>query len=229
MVRQKWFSGLSAGLLCLGAALSVIGVEDACSSGVWPQWRGSQRNGVVTGAAWPENLDSAGLQLMWRQEIGEGYPGPIVSTNRVFTVETRAKKQEVVRAFDRISGRQLWETSWEGAMKVPFFSAKNGSWVRSTPAYDGESLYVAGMCDVLVCIDTADGQIRWKSDFAERNGTPVPSFGFVCSPLVVEGFKLLDRRKIADQDTWGHIAVAGDQLFIRELKAISAYRWHGKE
>ena len=32
-------------------------------------------------------------------------------------------------------------------------------------------------------------------------------------------------RQISKQETWGHLAVTGDQVFIRELKAIAAYRW----
>jgi hypothetical protein len=38
-------------------------------------------------------------------------------------------------------------------------------------------------------------------------------------------FELIGRRKVARQETWAHIAVAGDQLFVRELKAISCRRW----
>jgi outer membrane protein assembly factor BamB len=101
---------------------------------LWPQWRGPDRNSLVTADPWPEKLDSTRLKTTWHKEIGHGYAGPIVSKDRVFSVETLNKKQEIVRAFDRASGEQIWERAWEGAMKVPFFAAKNGSWVRSTPA-----------------------------------------------------------------------------------------------
>ena len=40
-----------------------------------------------------------------------------------------------------------------------------------------------------------------------------------------EKFDLMDSRKISDQETWGHLAVCGDQVFVRELRGISAYRW----
>ena len=169
----------------LGTSGLALGIpSESMNSSVWSQWRGPHRNGTVDGTPWPNKLDAAYLQPMWRQEIGHGYSGPIVSEERVFTVETRDKKHEIVRAFDRASGEQFWETSWDGAMKVPFFAARNGSWVRSTPAYDGEYLYVAGMRDVLVCIEAADGTVKWRVNFAERFDTPLPSFGFVCSPLV---------------------------------------------
>lgn len=158
----------------------------AADPGTWPQWRGPLRTGVIEAAPWPATLAEPILQLQWRQEIGHGYPGPIVSEQRVFTVETLGKKKEIARAFDRVTGEQLWETAWDGAMKVPFFAARNGSWVRSTPAYDGEHLYVAGMRDVLVCLRAEDGTVRWRVDFMEAFGTPLPDFGFVCSPLVID-------------------------------------------
>ena len=75
-----------------------------------------------------------------------------------------------------------------GAMSVPFMAKRNGDWIRSTPAYDGESLYVAGMRDVLVCLDAKTGKQRWRVDFVEQFKTPLPDFGFVCSPLVVGDF-----------------------------------------
>ena len=40
-----------------------------------------------------------------------------------------------------------------------------------------------------------------------------------------EKFDLLDSRKISDEETWGHLAVCGDQVFVRELNGISSYRW----
>ncbi len=69
-------------------------------------------------------------------------------------------------------------------MSVPFFAASNGSWIRSTPAFDGESLYVAGMRDVLACLDAKTGKQRWRIDFVDQLISPMPAFGGVCSPLV---------------------------------------------
>ena len=172
----------------------------------WPQWRGPSRDGMRHGQEWPNGLDAERLELRWSVELDKGYSSPIVTTDRVFTVETLEERDEVVRAFDRETGEELWTQGWEGAMKVPFFAAKNGSWVRSTPAYDedekGARLYVAGMRDVLACLDADKGEVLWVVDFVDREGTPVPSFGFVCSPLVVGdhvyvqaggGFQKLDK------------------------------------
>ena len=67
----------------------------------WPQWRGPTRNGQVSGATWPDKLDTNHLQQTWSIELGPSYSGPIVGPDRVFTTETKDKKVEVVTAFDR--------------------------------------------------------------------------------------------------------------------------------
>lgn len=151
------------------------------SSANWPQWRGPSRDGQVHGSRWPDRL---ALEPQWRVPLAPSYSGPIVDGQVVFTTQTENEKLEVVVALDRQTGAQRWRTTWSGAMSVPRFAAANGSWIRSTPACDGESLYVAGIRDVLVCLDARTGAERWRFDFMEKLQTPLPAFGFVSSPLV---------------------------------------------
>ncbi len=168
--------------LLVGGAMTASPV--AAIDSLWPQWRGPNRDGQFTGPTWPEKLDTNHLQRTWRVNLGPSYSGPIVSGDRVFTTESKDKKFEVVTAFDRKTGKQLWRAEWEGAMTVPFFAKANGDWIRATPACDGESLFVAGMRDVLVCLDAQSGKERWRFDFVKKLEAPPPDFGFVCSPLV---------------------------------------------
>ena len=161
---------------------------DTALNSSWPQWRGPNRDGHFTGPVWPEKLNTNHLQRIWRVALGPSYSGPIVAGDRVFTTESKDKKFEVVTAFDRQTGKQLWRTQWEGAMTVPFFAKSNGDWIRATPACDGESLFVAGMRDLLVCLDAQTGQERWRFDFVKKLEAPAPDFGFVCSPLVEGDF-----------------------------------------
>jgi outer membrane protein assembly factor BamB len=154
------------------------------SESAWPQWRGPDRDGRISGPAWPEKLGTNQLRQVWRVELSPSYSGPIVAGDRVFTTETKDKKSELVTALDRRTGQELWRVEWAGALTVPFFAKSNGDWIRSTPAVDGDRLYVAGMRDVLVCLDTATGAEKWRKDFPKELGTPLPDFGFVCSPLV---------------------------------------------
>ncbi|MDA8016226.1 MAG: PQQ-like beta-propeller repeat protein [Thermoanaerobaculia bacterium] len=148
----------------------------------WPQWRGPQRDGNAAGPTWADSL--RGLQLLWRVDLGPGYSGPIVTEQQVFVAETVGGKTESVRALNRQTGEQQWRVSWPGEGKVPFFARANGDWIRATPAWDGENLYVGGMNEVLVKLDGATGRELWRVDFPRRFGTKVPDFGFASSPLV---------------------------------------------
>ena len=169
----------------LAVALLFVSTASAADPAVWPQWRGPTRDGVVTGPAWPAKLEGDTLKQVWRVEkLGPSYSGPVVAADRVFTTQTVDKKTEVVTAHDRKTGKELWKTSWEGSITVPFFAAKNGSWIRSTPAYDGKTLFVAGIKDLLVAVDGETGKEVWRLDFVKEFGSPAPDFGFVCSPLV---------------------------------------------
>ena len=168
--------------------LLLVGLSPAQQNQVdsmnWPQWRGPNRDGFLPkDAPWPAKISEGNLTQSWRVELGKGYPGPIVSDQLVFSIESM-ENQESVKAFDRKSGKLAWSVEWDGKMKVPFFAAKNGSWVRSTPAFDGENLFVCGMRDVLHSIHAKTGKINWKVDFVERYDTPLPAFGMVCSPLI---------------------------------------------
>ena len=154
-------------------------------STAWSQWRGPSRDGkIAADSNWPNSIDENSLQQSWQIKLGPSYSGPIVSETMVFTTETVNKSHEVVRAVDRKTGELKWETKWEGAMKVPFFARSNGDWIRSTPAFDGKFLYVGGIRDVLVCLNAESGDEVWRFDFVEQTGTGLPSFGFVCSPLI---------------------------------------------
>ena len=170
----------------------------------WGQWRGPNRDGFVAAdRRWPDGLDESRLEKRWRLDLGPSYSGPVIAGQAVIVTETRDKKTEHVRALDRVSGQELWQASWEGSLKVPFFAASNGSWIRSTPCVDGDRIYVAGMRDVLVCLEAATGREIWRLDFMQDLKSPLPSFGFVSSPLVRgdhvfvqagAGFVKLDKR-----------------------------------
>ncbi len=167
-------------LLILAQAAPLPGQEVP----VWNQWRGPERDGSVPGDNWPDSLSEEVLTRQWRVELPPSYSGPIVSGSAVFVTGTEDRRTEVVLALDRRTGKQLWKAEWAGALTVPFFAASNGSWIRATPAFDGESLYVAGIRDVLVSLNARTGEEQWRVDFVDQLKTPLPAFGFASSPLL---------------------------------------------
>ena len=162
-------------------------LASTAAAGEWTQWRGPDRDGVVP--TLPASLE--GLKKEWSVELQPSYSGPLTDGRLVFTTQTVDKSDEVVTAHDIATGEEVWRASWPGSMSVPFFAAANGSWIRATPALADGRLYVAGMKDVLVCLDAATGKELWRKDFVEDMGTSVPPFGNVCSPLVRGGLVIV--------------------------------------
>lgn len=176
-----------AAMALLAAVLSITGADAVAVPTAWTQWRGPTRDARLPDSVpWPDKLDEQLLKLKWRVDLGPGYPGPVVNADKVFTAETVGARDEVARAFDRATGKPIWQTSWPGAMSVPFFAKRNGDWIRSTPVLDGDSIYFAGMRDVLVKLDARTGREYWRVDLMERFKSPLPAFGFVCSPIIDE-------------------------------------------
>jgi len=172
-------------LLGFGVLTSSAAAEDPPGSS-WLQWRGPTRDGFVAGAAWPDGLSGDRLEQVWQvEDLGPSYSGPLLTEELVIITETRDAATEHVLAYDRATGEKRWEVSWDGAMTVPFFAASNGSWIRATPCLDEGRLYIAGMRDLLVCLDAATGEELWKVDFMQAFESPLPAFGFVSSPLVI--------------------------------------------
>lgn len=163
------------------ALFSLLLITTAAQAG-WNQWRGPKRDGSYAGAPWPEKL--SGLREKWRVPLGASYSGPVTNGKLVFTTESRDKQFELAHAVDAATGKIVWTAQWEGYQGVPFFAAKNGDWMRSTPTVDDTALYVCGMKDVLVALDTASGKERWRVDFPKDLKAAPQSFGYVCSPLL---------------------------------------------
>ena len=171
---------LLTAILCMGTYHSAL-AED------WRQWRGPHRDGHIgEEARWPGTLDS--LKQVWHVELQPSYSGPLVIGNTIITTSSRDKSFEGVKALDRATGKEKWSVEWEAYQKVPFFAASNGDWIRATPVSDGSHVYVAGMRDVLVCLELATGKEVWRVDFVKELKADPPTFGFVCSPLLEGNF-----------------------------------------
>lgn len=155
----------------------------------WPQWRGPGRTATLPeGLHLPAKLSGeTGLQEVWKIDLSPSYSGPVIQDGILVTTETVDAKYERTIAIETATGKELWQHQWEGAMSVPFFAKKNGDWIRATPAIADGRVYVAGMRDVLVCMDLKTGNEIWKCDFTERFKSEVPAFGFASSPLVDQG------------------------------------------
>jgi len=170
-----------------GCVLSVLLVGCAVRgwAGDWTQWRGSNRDLIVTGeklmAAWP----AGGPQRLWQVELpGDGYSEPILAAGTLYITGNEGDKKNRAGHFyalDPKTGGIRWQTEYAPEWSASFECA------RTTPTFSDGRLYLVGGLGHVVCLDAKSGKIVWSVDalakFAGRNIT----WGLADNPLVYDG------------------------------------------
>lgn len=164
---------LAAILLLL---VAILQAED------WPQFRGVNASGVSSSKGVPPEF-SAESKVAWRVKTGEGIGSPVVMKGRVFTTAMAAEGKAAVFAIDAVSGRQLWRTEFAtGAL--PRITPPN-SHASSTPAADGERVYVHFSTIGILAFDAATGAETWR--YAMTKPAYLMDWGAASSPIVHAG------------------------------------------
>jgi outer membrane protein assembly factor BamB len=143
----------------------------------WPQWRGPTRDGLV-GAALPARWPDA-LKKRWEVPVGAGHASPVVSGNRVVVI-AREGDQEIVRALDVTSGKELWRAAYPAPYEVNPAARSHGPGPKSTPAMAGGRVFTVGAAGVLSAFDLASGTLLWRVPAA----VALPDYGTAASPLI---------------------------------------------
>jgi outer membrane protein assembly factor BamB len=106
----------------------------------------------------------------------------------------------------------------------------------STPIVIESHAYLHLRNQRLTCLDLATGKQRWLSTRTFGRYWSMIAQGNRLLALDEKGvlyllranperFDLLDSRRISEAETWAHVAIGSEELFVRELNAIAAYRW----
>lgn len=176
-------------------------------------------------------VDPTDGSVLWRKPI-EAFRGmniltPLVIGDRVFTAAHSGKSLLLSIGNGRGDGggdrwdvREVWDQKTQGYMSSPVL-------------IDGY-IYLHLKNQRFTCLDADSGEIRWTT----------PPFGKYWSmahagdkilALDADGtlrliradpakFDLLDEVRVAE-DSWAHLAVAGEHLIVRDLAALHVFRW----
>lgn len=153
-------------------------VPDGEAQKYWPRWRGPSGQGYVNGTGYPDTW-SATTNVLWKVAVpGSGNSSPIVWRNQIVmatSYDDGARKSVI--AFDRASGRKLWETfAPDAPAETPH--QKNGH-ASGTPATDGSRIYAFLGNHGLVALDMAGKQV-WHQTLGPFDA----SHGTAGSPLI---------------------------------------------
>jgi outer membrane protein assembly factor BamB len=179
----------------------------------WARWRGPSGQGLVSGTGYVDRW-SATQNVRWKTPLpGAGNSSPIVWGDRIFLTTAYDYGQRVsVLAFDRTSGKRLWETfapDGRSARAHP----KNG-YASATPSSDGERVYVSLGSRGLLAVDL-DGRLAWHQNVGRIENY----HGAAGSALLYKGRVILYQDSEADAFIAAFDARTGRQLWHTKRNA----------
>ncbi|MGB2862438.1 MAG: PQQ-binding-like beta-propeller repeat protein [Sedimentisphaerales bacterium] len=147
----------------------------------WPQWRGPNRDGKVTGFEAPQKWV---LKEMWETKVGSGDATPALVGDKLY-VFTRQGDNEVTTCLEAASGKELWTDKY-AAQAVTGAAARHPG-PRSSPAVADGKVVTLGVGGVLSCLDAATGKVVWRKDPFPK---VVPQFFTSTSPIIIDGMAI---------------------------------------
>ncbi|MBN2270716.1 MAG: PQQ-like beta-propeller repeat protein [Sedimentisphaerales bacterium] len=146
----------------------------------WPQWRGPNRDGEVSGFAAPSKWPSA-LKQNWKVTVGSGDATPALVGDKLY-VFARQGSEEVTLCLQAADGKEIWSDKYEAQAVTGAASRHPGP--RSSPAVADGKVVTLGVGGVVSCLDAASGKVFWRKDPYPKI---VPKFFTSCSPVIVGG------------------------------------------
>lgn len=151
----------------------------------WKQFRGAERNGVLTGIELPDALPESGPELLWTMEVGNGFPEVAVDGGvaYIFSSDSLDRGYEYLAAIKIESGEELWRTKLDSMWIEP---DGWGHGPRATPVIDGDLIYCVTGYGKFSALKTKSGKVDWTIDLPAEYGSATPRWGFTSSPMIVD-------------------------------------------
>lgn len=136
------------------------------------------RGNAVAGASLAR--EAFGLSIAWERELGSGYSNISVADGKAVTGFT-AGEVDVLAAFDRGSGEELWR--YELGPKYAGHSGSDDG-PLGTPAISDGRVYLLSAHGRFVAVDLESGKEIWSHELDPAISTP-PVYGYSTSPVTV--------------------------------------------
>jgi outer membrane protein assembly factor BamB len=164
-------------------------VPETISAQDWPQWRGPNRDGVISSfsepRSWPDQL-----KQKWQINVGTGHSSPLLVNGKVYLF-TRQGEEEAVSCIDLRTGKQIWRDRYPAPYTMNSAATKHGKGPKSTPVYHAGRLCTFGISGILSCYDAENGKLRWRAENGEKFSDTSPLYGVATSPVVDGGLLIV--------------------------------------
>ncbi|MEX2307966.1 MAG: PQQ-binding-like beta-propeller repeat protein [Pirellulales bacterium] len=129
----------------------------------WPCWRGSDGNNHSQDSQTPVEW-SVDRNIAWKVAVpGRGHASPCIVDDKIFLASAdEATRKQFLLCYSRQHGELMWRVDLHRS-ELPHIHANN-SHASSTPACDGDAVYVvfASGEELIVSAVAIDGRIRWQ-------------------------------------------------------------------
>jgi outer membrane protein assembly factor BamB len=185
-----------------GFPLLLLTIPLFASGADWTRFRGPDGLATSQDTGLPVRW-SAKENVAWRTELpGPGTSSPITLGDRIFLTCYSGyaldasdpgdvnKLQRHVLCLDRTNGAIRWQKEFQPTVEESKYSGGNNTWhgySSSTPATDGQRLYVFFGGSGVYCLDLAGNQL-WHADV----GSKTAGWGSGNSPLLYKGLLIVN-------------------------------------
>ncbi|RCS53069.1 dehydrogenase [Bremerella cremea] len=158
----------------------------------WQSWRGPTGNNIALGPPVPTEWDEA-KNVIWKIPLeGRGHSSPILVGDCLYLTSADQEKQiTTVVAFDKHTGKQLWQTPVTRGGFQTDVHAKN-THATSTVASNGKQLFAVFLQNEAVILTALDleGKILWQINAGPYKPEQY-KFGYAPSPMLYEDLVLV--------------------------------------
>lgn len=120
-------------------------------------------------------------KVAWQAEIGAGFGSVAVHDDLVFAFGN-VNDEDRVTALDVNTGQRRWQYRYP--CRAMGLARPDEAGPRATPLALGGAVYTLSRDGRLLCLNAADGTLRWWRDIPAEVGEKPPYWGFAGAPLV---------------------------------------------
>ncbi len=180
----------------IGAIYAAFNGTPSEIQGSWPRFRGADFNNInKEKIKLADNWGSAGPNILWSVDLGEGHAGPVVANGRVYVLDyDEEKRADILRCFSFDDGKEIWRRGYDLYVK------RNHGMSRTIPAATEKYVVTIGPKCHVMCVDADSGTFKWGIDLVKEYETEIPLWYTGQCPLI--------------DDSLAVIAVGGKSLII---------------
>ncbi len=165
-------------VLFAAACLAVTSFPVVTFAEDWPQYRGATGDGKTAIELPPVTWTGQGPNLLWKVPTPLGFSSFAIADGRAMTLVSRdaadGKLTEFLIALDANTGKEVWNAplgvsdyGHDGGNSGAEDN-RGGDGPRSTPAIDGNRVYVYDSHLVLSCFEAESGKLVWRHDIVSK-------------------------------------------------------------